>query len=39
VIRDMVEADEHKHLSLRSLAVLGKRLGRAFVAYGTWCRR
>ena len=37
-IRDMVEADEYKHLSLRSLALLGKRLGTVFASYGTWCR-
>jgi transposase InsO family protein len=34
----MVEADEYKHLSLRSLALLGKRLGKVFASYGTWCR-
>lgn len=34
----MVEADEYKHLSLRSLALLAKRLGRVFASYGTWCR-
>ncbi len=38
VIRDMVEAEEYKHLSLRSLALLGKRLGKVFASYGTWCR-
>ena len=38
-IRDMVEADEYKHLSLRSLAILAQRMGRVFAAYGTWCRR
>ena len=37
-IRDMVEADEYKHLSLRSLAILAQRMGRVFAAYGTWCR-
>jgi len=37
VIRTMVEADEYKHLSLRSLALLGKRLGNVFASYGTWC--
>ena len=30
----MVEADEYKHLSLRSLALLGN----AFASYGTWSR-
>ena len=34
----MVEAVEYKHLSLRSLALLAKRLGKAFASYGTWCR-
>ena len=38
VIREMVEADEYKHLSLRSLALLGKRRGKAFASHGTWCR-
>jgi len=37
-MRDMVEADDYKHLSLRSLALLGKRLGKVFASYGTWCR-
>lgn len=37
-VRDMVEAEEYKHLSLRSLALLGKRLGKVFASYGTWCR-
>ncbi|HJL14274.1 MAG TPA: DDE-type integrase/transposase/recombinase [Sandaracinaceae bacterium LLY-WYZ-13_1] len=37
-VRDMVEADEYKHLSLRSLALLAKRLEKAFASYGTWCR-
>ena len=37
-VRDMVEADEFKHLSLRSLALLGKRLGNVFASYGTWSR-
>jgi putative transposase len=38
VIRDMVEADEYKHISLRSLALLEKRTAMAFASYGTWCR-
>jgi transposase InsO family protein len=38
IIRDMVEADEYKHLSLRSLALLAKRTAKAFASYGTWCR-
>ncbi len=37
-IRNMVEADEYKHLSQRLLALLGKRLGKVFASYGTWCR-
>ena len=37
-IRDMVEADRYRHLSLRSLSLLGKRLGKVFASYGTWCR-
>lgn len=37
-IRDMVEAEDYKHLSLRSLALLGQRLGHVFAAYETWCR-
>ena len=37
-IRDMVESDEYKHLSVRSLALLAKRLEKVFASYGTWCR-
>lgn len=38
-MRQMVEAEEYKHVSLRSLALLGRRLGKVFAAYGTWCRQ
>ncbi|MFK7991378.1 MAG: transposase [Sandaracinaceae bacterium] len=37
-IRDLVEAEEYKHLSLRSLAILGKRIGKVFASYETWSR-
>ena len=37
-IRDMVESDKYKHLSLRSLAILAQRLGRVYASYETWCR-
>ena len=37
-MRDMVEDDALKHLSVRSLALLGQRLGRVFASYETWCR-
>ncbi|MFK7991242.1 MAG: DDE-type integrase/transposase/recombinase [Sandaracinaceae bacterium] len=37
-IRDLVEAEEYKHLSLRSLARLGKRIGKVFASYETWSR-
>ncbi len=38
VMRDMVEADGFKHLSIRSLAILAQRLGRVFASYETRCR-
>ncbi|MFK7991911.1 MAG: hypothetical protein AB8I08_38195, partial [Sandaracinaceae bacterium] len=37
-IRDLVEAEQYKHLSLRSLALLGKRAGKVFASYETWSR-
>ena len=37
-IRDMVESEEYKHLSLRSLAILAQRLGLVYASYETWCR-
>ena len=37
-MRDMVEADAFKHLSIRSLSILAQRLGRVFASYETWCR-
>ena len=37
-IREMVESDVYKHLSIRSLSLLAQRMGRVFAAYGTWCR-
>ncbi len=37
-MRDMVESDDLKHFSLRSLSLYGKRLGKVFASYGTWCR-
>ena len=37
-MRDMVEDDAFKHLSIRSLAIVAQRLGRVFAAYETWCR-
>ena len=36
--RDMVEDDALKHLSVRLLALLERRLGRVFASYETWCR-
>ncbi len=35
-IRDLVEDDRYKHIPIRSLALLGKRLGRVFASYATW---
>ena len=37
-IREMVEDDAYKHFSLRSLALLGQRTGRAYASYHTWSR-
>ena len=37
-MRMMVEADEYKHLSLRSLALLAQRTRLVFASYQTWCR-
>ncbi len=37
-IREMVESDMYKHLSIRSLSLLAQRMGRVLAAYGTWCR-
>ena len=37
-IRDLVESEEYKHLSLRSLAILAQRLGLVYASYETWCR-
>ena len=37
-MRDMVESDDLKHFSLRSLSLYGKRLGKVLASYGTWCR-
>ena len=34
----LVEDDRYRHLSLRSLALLGQRTGRVFASYQTWCR-
>ena len=37
-MRDTVEADAFKHLSIRSLGLLAQRTGRMFASYETWCR-
>ena len=37
-MREMVESDDLKHFSLRSLSLYGQRLGNVFASYGTWCR-
>ena len=37
-MRNMVESDDLKHFSLRSLSLYGQRLGNVFASYGTWCR-
>ena len=37
-MRAMVESDDLKHFSLRSLSLHGQRLGKVFASYGTWCR-
>lgn len=37
-MRVMVESDDLKHFSLRSLSLHAKRLGAVFASYGTWCR-
>jgi len=37
-MRDLVESDDVKHFSLRSLSLYAQRLGTVFASYGTWCR-
>jgi putative transposase len=37
-VRELVEDDRHKHIPIRSLALLGKRLGRVFASAGTRSR-
>ncbi len=37
-MRDLVESDDFKHFSLRSLSLDAQRLGTVFASYGTWCR-
>ena len=37
-MRDLVEAESFRHLSVRSLAILARRIGRVYASYETWCR-
>ena len=37
-IKQMVEADEYRHVPTTTLAMLAQRLGKVFVSAATWCR-
>ncbi len=37
-MREMVESEEHRHMSLRGLSLHAQRIGKVFVSPSTWCR-
>ena len=37
-VKEMVESDDHRHFSLRGLALYAQRIGRVVASPSTWCR-